>query len=1146
MPIEPFDFTYTLTSQSEENEVLNTLGKGRIKEFEPKSYFFTESTIAAQSSAEGAYGPDFVETNTKFNITTQFELANKKAYAVTSGQVLIVPQSGDENESKVNVFIKPLKNVDVGVQIKYYVYRGLKKELFINSSNNILPKSRANTPFMAKVWTDLITFNKLTEQPTLEIPASLFGYTTTETDTNSLDAKFFNTYDITSTDENKAYNLPIIEAGQYFGEFLDNKGGFEIVLNEGFYYQEKSDTGFQFDLRYAKAEKAVLDLAEITNNPNISEKIYRENVQKFLDPAAFYGAHITEKEKGEIKVVDNNAKYNTKADIYNNIVSKFSNKNKCYIYLQGNTGRSFNFDETLGTDPLKIGVSETLIASPYKTNEWPIIINEFEQTHTEEENNKRKGLNDLSFQFKFKTINKNVTLYNTHGVCENEKIEGNFLINTALYDEANIATQEYTNKVNYSLINNYNLNGSSLLTKCIATFIYINYDEKEVEYFNDFFGPIDIKPVIRVHYPISSSLIQKVDNKNLKLKFKDGYASIYTQGVVTIGNYTVIPPSLPDDNRTRLYVLKKSDTTENENRTFTQYSSADSGYGFATNKDEYGAYIYGDKSYEIWKGKIIDGTDVIDTLQLINFEQDTNPTNFMQLGLTEVDFNKLIYNSEEIENSNHIPADATNLFFHLDDSGITQNSIFKKYKLGIKYQMSNLIGYIETITYPTISDIYVYTIDGYYFFTKKFSEKFEFAEEFADSTINFRTRSDYDGGFGFDWLRVGDTGEPSYESSIVSGYEESNWTGFDFDTEFDTEAEAFQALKKEYVSIKTQKSDEIYYVPYLNIYPQNAIGTPQPPSKLNLKGLVAINKNLQQINYKYDTNLFSIASTPGPTNMPLTAGPVYDIDIEITCLKEFDRDQVIKVMATNMGANEKEKVIGLIKVCKNSRSANRQNLKIVLARVRVNINGTMSEGLFFPDEKKALSYGLYQSFVYGEIEEVILLLDDNLKHPEFAAGGKYIDARNEIKWYEDDLHDHLRAQLIKGNSKYKNYFMCFSFDERSATHPEKSSVNGLAQDYGIQNVVIFKQRVPLSGIGTTLIHEVLHGLGLYHTHRAEGTGTIESPDAKYVFQHADHIPKTDILKATDNYMSYNRNNRKTTWHWQWKIIADNIKKYTYL
>jgi len=1153
MPIEPFDFTYNLGSQDAENEVLNTLGKARVKEFEPKSYFFTESTITAQADAAGAYGPDYVSTNTKFNITTQFDLANKKAYAVTSGQVLIVPQSGTGNEDKVNVFIKPLKHVDVGVPIKYFVYRGLKKELFLDASNNILTKATSNTPFMSKVWADLVFFNDLTE-PLPLIPASLFGYSASEASTTRVDAKFFNVYDSDTTDDNKVYNLPIIEAGQHFGEFKDNKGGFEIVLNDGFYYQEKSDTGFQLDLTYARADKVVLDIADIASDPNISEKIYRENVQKFIDPAAFYGAHITEKEKGEIQVVDNAVKHTTKAAIYNNIVSKFFNKHKCYIYLQGNNGRSFNFDEALGVEPLKIGISEVLVPSSYKTNEWPIIISEFEQTHANDENDRKKSINNLFFQLKFKTENKNVTLYNTYGNCANDAIEGNFLSNTALIDDANIATQDYTNTVNYKLINNYNLSGNSLVTQNIATFIYINHEEKEVEYFNDFFGPINIDPIFRLHYPIPKTLIQKVVNKKLKLKFRDGYASIYNQGLVTMGASTLIPPTLPDDNRTRLYVLKKSDTTNEDDRKFTQYLSSDVGYSYASTKDEYGAYVYGDKNYQVWKGKIMDGFDTINTLQLINFEEDTNPINFMQLGLTEVDFNKLIYNSEILlENSNYIPTDATNLFFHLDDTGINQNSVFKKYKLGVKYQVNYLLGYIENIIYPTISDVYVYTVDGHYFFSKNFSEKFEFAEEFGSATINFRTKTNYEGGFGFDWLRVGDVLEPTYESSIVSGYEERNWIGLDWDTEFDTPVEAFQALKKEYIGLKTQEPNEIYYVPYLNIYPQNAIGIPTPPSVVNLTGVVDINTDLQQISYKYDTSLFSISSTPEPEIMPITAGPAYNIDILITCLKEFDKDQIIKVIgsSTDLTGNIQEKVIGLVKVCKNSRTANRQTLKIVFAKITTKINGTTTTGTFFPDERKALSYGLYQSFVYGDIEEVTLSLDNATDAPEFANGGKYITSNYDIKWDEDGIHDYLKEKLIKLNPKFKNYFMCFSFDVNSGL-TSNGQINGHVQEVGKHIVIIYKQRKPATGIGTTLTHETLHGLGLYHTHKEEDsshqpTEPVVQPDAKYVFNHADHLlPSDNILKATDNFMSYNRNIRKSTWHWQWKIIRNNIKNYIYL
>lgn len=1150
MSIEPFDFTYTLTPQSKENEVLNALGKGRIKEFEPKSYFFTESTIAAQSIAEGAYGPDYVSTSTKFNITTQFELANKKAYAVTSGQVLIVPQSGEGNESKVNVFIKPLKHVDVGVPIKYYVYRGLKKELFINSSNNILPKNNTNTPFMAKVWTDLINFNELTA-PLPEIPASLFGYSTTETDTNILDAKFFNTYNATSTDENKAYNLPIIEAGQYFGEFKDNKGGFEIVLNDGFYYQEKSDTGFQFDLNYAKAEKAVLDVANIANNPNISEKIYRENVQKFLDPAAFYGAHITEKEKGEVKIVDIGVKYSTKADIYNNIVSKFSNKNKCYIYLQCNSGRSFNFDEALGADPLKIGTSETLTASPYKTNEWPIIISEFEQTHTEDENNNRKGLNYLSFQLKFKTQTKNVTIYNTFGNCSNEKVKGNFLTNLDLVDENNIATQNYTNSVNYKLVNNYNPSKNNLVSKNIATFIYINYNEKEVDYFNDLFGPINIEPIVKLHGEPSNSIVQKTSNKNLRINSKDGIVSVYNQELIINGKIIIPSPpvSIIENSRTRLYVLKKLDSITNSEKKSSELMAFSDGFGYVNTKDQYGSYIYGDKGYIVWKGKSGSGTKAIKTLQLINFEQDSNATNFIQLGLTELDYNRLIYNNEEkIEQSTHLPKNATNIFFHLDDTGIIQNSEYKKYKLGVKYQTKNEIAF----TFPT-DDVYIYTIDGYYFFTKMYSEKFEFAEEFGKSTFNFRTKQDYRGEFGFDWLRIGDVnGELPYEDSIISGFEEKQWNGTGWDTQFDSRLEAFEALKKEYINIKTLVGQEIYYVPFLNIYPPDAIvGTPAPVSTVTLKVVADIKENTLNIRYDYDTTLFSVSSSL--LTGSIEKGIYQNIEITIACLKEFDQDQIIKVIGTSQLPNEaaKENIIGVLKVCKNSRKTNNENLEVVIVKVITDIDKNGSEDtdpayvspeFMGIDEKNQLIYTLYQSLIYKENITISTASPLNMtEFPKFRkdeagtyyrkviAGGKSA----EIEYLLDDgrIQDDLITELHAKQPEYDNYLKVFVFAV-NGINADGFEIGGRAKKIGSRSCAMYRARPPKA----TLAHEVLHAIGLYHTH---ADGPIVNSNQRYVYprynSNASNGPIT-ISGTTDNIMSYTSNAQITTWKWQWKIL----------
>lgn len=82
---------------------------------------------------------------------------------------------------------------------------------------------------------------------------------------------------------------------------------------------------------------------------------------------------------------------------------------------------------------------------------------------------------------------------------------------------------------------------------------------------------------------------------------------------------------------------------------------------------------------------------------------------------------------------------------------------------------------------------------------------------------------------------------------------------------------------------------------------------------------------------------------------------------------------------------------------------------------------------------------------------------------------------------------------------------------------------------------------PLNTLGnprdlTTLNHEVMHGYGLYHTHR-ESNNVIVEPQKKYIFTHAQNSSLTlnDYLRATDNVMSYSIY-AITMWNWQRKFI----------
>lgn len=1151
MPTTLFDFLYKFNSESAQNEAINAVAKSRVKEFMPSSYFFTEGGLTAQTAISDAYGP--VNSST-FRITTRFSLANKKAFAVTSGQVLILPQTGSQNAGKVNVIIKPLKNIDVGIPIKYFIYRGLKKNMFVNGLNILESNDSTNTPFMKKVWTDLKTFNNLVN-PLPNVPATLFGYNETEADTITIDQKFFNLHDDTTANVNKNYSLAIIEAGQYFGDFLDN-GGFEIVLDDGTYQQEKSDTGFAIDLGFGRSTDVVLNVADIAANPDISERIYRENVQKFLDPAAFYGAHITEEEKGEIKVVStlDTIKYATRVAIYENIVSKFYNKNKLYLYIQAERGRSYNFDGVLGINALKIGVAGAVGSSPYKTSDWPIIISELQQTHQVEENDSKKVTNNLAFQLKYKTADKRLTVYNSHGNCTNSEVEGSFLPFTALLEE-DPATQEYTKEIHYNLINTYNLlSNTSLTVKNIATFIFISSEEKEVEYFNDFFGPINLMPIINPPPALPTKVVKKAVSTKNKTLYLNNEFSVMNQNLFFSGIFsTPTPPDPPVDNRMRLYVLKQVDTTDNSKNEFKFFGT--SGYGFYENIEQYNKLIYGNSDYYVWKGKITDlvTSEDIETLQLINFQKEGNVLNYMQLGLTEKEFNKLIYDSETVDpNANHVPSDATNIFFHLDNSGITQGLIYTKYRLGIKYD--GLFG-IPVTTYPSAAnEVFVYSVDGHYFFTKEFSEKHEFNVEFSkDAMVNFRTiPSSYAGEFGFDWLRLGDNTESSYEDSIISGYEDKSfWLG---DTEFDTPIEAYEFMRKEYINIITAPfNDEIYYVPYLNIYPQNAMGTPAPPSTVSLLAKIKNHSAIIKYELIYDHQLFTIS----PINFPLAIGSIgtnsaYAINFNITCLKEFERDQTITVLAYTQEGLElaKGKVAGVIKVCKNSRLANRKQIKIAIVKVRTNVAnvpgteqiGIVNDPVDCPNETSNLSKALYQSYIYGDTDSPITL--DLRTDPKFHAGvaGSYIESPDFILPFANggNLQKYLRQELYRQHgTKYRNYFKIFIFDIN--TKPgDTGSVIGNVDDIGIHSVNLYKGRNNF-----TMSHEAMHGFGLLHTHKDLLSRTpdvfspVTNPNAKYVYHHA----YVNLPLATDNMMSYSGNIRKSTWNWQWKIMINNLKNY---
>ena len=104
------------------------------------------------------------------------------------------------------------------------------------------------------------------------------------------------------------------------------------------------------------------------------------------------------------------------------------------------------------------------------------------------------------------------------------------------------------------------------------------------------------------------------------------------------------------------------------------------------------------------------------------------------------------------------------------------------------------------------------------------------------------------------------------------------------------------------------------------------------------------------------------------------------------------------------------------------------------------------------------------------------------------------------------------------SEKYKNedYFTIFS----TLMTADNRDAAGRIQAINTRNAIMVQNRR-----NTTLPHEMLHGLGLYHTHYDRDT------EARFLFRY----------RTTTNIMSYSTF-RLSLWHWQWHIINCEISE----
>jgi hypothetical protein len=392
----------------------------------------------------------------------------------------------------------------------------------------------------------------------------------------------------------------------------------------------------------------------------------------------------------------------------------------------------------------------------------------------------------------------------------------------------------------------------------------------------------------------------------------------------------------------------------------------------------------------------------------------------------------------------------------------------------------------------------------------------------SESMVLFRPHSAYDGEFGFDWIRMGDTGVKgdTWYRNIVGRYftgttntQEEIYTGGVFRSvaaEYDKLLRTFENFIVPWKKYKNGKPF-LYTIPVLSLLPTKS-------AKLSIKIEIKELPDKLIVRQRKSTGKEKDFFTFSKKNLPIKKGVQKLNDfLEITCKEEFSKDQVIEIIGVKNGI---EHVAGAIKVLKNS-AANQRKTKVVFVRVKTT-NGLGSVA----NEKERLEKYLNQAYVNVELKIITIdLTTDTVLRTKLNSNS--------------GIHAHLETKLRAGKfpdgtlvgNKYDSFYRVYFLSEVIAL---SSGGYLLGQAQGIPSKAVFvlnlqgtatQAGVSFESVKTTATHELLHGIGLNHTFGNTSLFTFEKFRTDNIMDY--YTTSTDI-KAKQMYK------------WQWKIVQGAI------
>ena len=377
----------------------------------------------------------------------------------------------------------------------------------------------------------------------------------------------------------------------------------------------------------------------------------------------------------------------------------------------------------------------------------------------------------------------------------------------------------------------------------------------------------------------------------------------------------------------------------------------------------------------------------------------------------------------------------------------------------------------------------------------------------AKCVVQFRPYKEWEGEFGFDWIRVSDTG---YKGDVwyknIIGKNRNSAGVIDQSTNY---AQHIVPDSKEYSKIlnsfnKLSVKKELikfYSVPVLTILKGKS-------AKLIIK--IKVLEEPKKLEFKYDSKYFFIEGFKNNEIQKKQKGN-RTLNLTIRCLDYFASNQKIDILADN-------NLCGRLTILKNE---NTYKANVVFVKVKTNINGVKSTGTVEDGEMNRMKNIMNQMYIESKVEKSSVLDLSGIltnawfkfKYSEYSP----VTKNNQIK-ITKDFHSYLDSHFFgdSSNNKYKNYFRVYVFKETSG------GLNGIAEDIGngADSALVFPGRISSDPSLSSATHEVLHTMGLYHTF---------DNDSKYTF----------TQNRIDNIMDYSHWSgikRISTSQFQWDII----------